>query len=166
LGKIIDAHIHLDHYKIHDIENILYKNEELEALIGVSYDYASCKQNLSFAHKHPKLKPAFGWHPEQALIMDNEFADLMNWMKENLHEMIAVGEVGLPYYLHKENPFPIEGYIQRLETFISFRKEFKNLLFYMPSMRMHLLSVIYLKSTPLKKLISIGSKVIKRQLHE
>ena len=46
----------------------------------------------------------------------------MNWMKENLHEMIAVGEVGLPYYLHKENPFPIEGYIQRLETFISFAK--------------------------------------------
>ena len=100
----------------------MYKNEELEALIGVSYDLASCKQNLSFAHKHPKLKPAFGWHPEQALIMDNEFADLMNWMKENLHEMIAVGEVGLPYYLHKENPFPIEGYIQRLETFISFAK--------------------------------------------
>ena len=36
--------------------------------------------------------------------------------------MIAVGEVGLPYYLHKGNPFPIEGYIQRLETFISFAK--------------------------------------------
>ena len=37
----------------------------------------------------------------------------MDWMNKNLHEMIAVGEVGLPYYLHKENPFPIEGYIQR-----------------------------------------------------
>ena len=36
--------------------------------------------------------------------------------------MIAVGEVGLPYYLHKENPFPIEGYIQILETFITFAK--------------------------------------------
>ena len=89
----------------------MYKNEELEALIGVSYDLASCKQNCLF-HKHPKLKPAFGWHPEQELITDNDFADLMDWMKKNLHEMIAVGEVGLPYYLHKENPFPIEGYIQ------------------------------------------------------
>ncbi|HVH96870.1 MAG TPA: TatD family hydrolase, partial [Bacillus sp. (in: firmicutes)] len=68
MQKIIDAHIHLDHYKTHDIKNILYKNEELEALIGVSYDLASCKQNLSFARQHPKLKPAFGWHPEQELI--------------------------------------------------------------------------------------------------
>ena len=104
------------------IENILYKDDSLEALIGVSYDLASCKQNLSLAHKHPKLKPAFGWHPEQELITDHDFAELIDWMNKNLHEMIAVGEVGLPYYLHKENPFPIEGYIQILETFITFAK--------------------------------------------
>ena len=120
--KIIDAHIHLDHYKEQDIENILYKDEKLEAAIGVSYDLDSCKQNLSLAHQHSKLKPAFGWHPEQELITDNDFADLMNWMTINQQEMIAIGEVGLPYYLHKENSFPIEGYIQRLESFISFAK--------------------------------------------
>lgn len=104
------------------IENILYEDNSLEALIGVSYDFTSCKQNLSLAYRHPKIKPAFGWHPEQELITDHDFADLMDWMKKNLHELIAIGEVGLPYYLHKENPFPIDGYIQILETFITFAK--------------------------------------------
>ncbi len=120
--KIIDAHIHLDHYNMEEIEHILYKDDALDALITVSYDLDSCKQNLSLALGHPKLKPAFGWHPEQELITDHEFAELIDWMTRHQQEMIAVGEVGLPYYLHKENPFPIEGYIQILETFITFAK--------------------------------------------
>ena len=40
--------------------------------------------------------------------------------------MIAVGEVGLPYYLRKESyhpAFPIQGYLERLETFIKLAKE-------------------------------------------
>ena len=43
-------------------------------------------------------------------------------MNKHHHEMIAVGEVGLPYYLQNENPIPIEPYIEILETFISFAK--------------------------------------------
>ena len=120
--KIIDAHIHLDHYNMEDIEHILYKDDALDALIAVSYDLDSCKQNLLLAQKHPKLKPAFGWHPEQELIPDHEFAELIDWMTRHQQEMIAVGEVGLPYYLHKEHSFPMEGYIERLETFLSFAK--------------------------------------------
>ena len=100
----------------------MYEDDALDALIGVSYDLSSCQQNLSLAQKHPKLKPAFGWHPEQELISDHDFAELIDWMTINQQEMIAVGEVGLPYYLHKEISLPIEGYIQRLEAFLSFAK--------------------------------------------
>lgn len=118
MNTIIDAHIHLDHYQQQDIEAIVYGDPTLEALIGVSYNLASCIQNLTFSRKYNKLKPAFGWHPEQTLISDNDFSDLIDWMTLNEKEMIAVGEVGLPYYLRKKTGIPLEGYMERLEAFM------------------------------------------------
>ena len=48
--------------------------------------------------------------------------------------MIAVGEVGLPYYKLKDNPsLSIEGYVDVLQNLYPFSKQMvKNLLFCMP----------------------------------
>ena len=60
------------------------------------------------------------------MITDKDFLVLMNWMTNHQTDMIAIGEVGLPYYLRKESsfsPFPIEGYLERLESFIMLAKK-------------------------------------------
>jgi len=118
MNSIIDVHIHLNHYHEQDIEDIVNGDRALEALIGVSYDLASCIQNLTFSRKYHKVKPAFGWHPEQPLQSDHDFSQLLDWMTLNEQEMIAIGEVGLPYYLRKEGKIPLKGYLDRLEAFI------------------------------------------------
>ncbi len=118
---IIDAHIHLDLYKKSDQELIIedLKKYKIEALISVSQDLASAKKNLALSKEHNKINPAFGFHPEQSLPRESEIADLLHFIKENHDYMIAVGEVGLPYYLRQENPsIPIEPYQELLELFI------------------------------------------------
>jgi TatD DNase family protein len=125
MQTIIDAHIHLDHYKKEEIEPILHTDLTVAALIGVSFDLASCRRNLELSQQYNKLKPAFGWHPEQELITDTDFTELIDWMTVHEQEMIAVGEVGLPYYLRKKESLPIEGYLECLETFIILAKKWQ-----------------------------------------
>jgi len=118
---IIDAHIHLDKYHQNEREIILQELDTygIEALIAVSENLTSAKKNLALAQKDKRIKPAFGWHPEQELPDGNEIADIQDMIVQNQDEVIAVGEVGLPYYLRKKHPeIPIEPYVEILELFI------------------------------------------------
>ena len=118
---VIDSHIHLDLYKKDDQELILQDLREynIEALISVSQNLISAQENLALSKQNSKIKPAFGFHPEQALPKESEITDLLNFIKENHEHMVAVGEVGLPYYLRQENPtVAIEPYQELLELFI------------------------------------------------
>jgi TatD DNase family protein len=124
--KLIDAHIHLDQYTDKEIQLIAEKSESIEALVTVSFDLESCKRNLFLSKKYQQVKPAFGFHPEQSLPTENELRLLIEWMEQNRHEMIAVGEVGLPYYLRKEQKGPslqFDKYIELLVTFIKLAKK-------------------------------------------
>ncbi|HLR69461.1 TatD family hydrolase [Virgibacillus alimentarius] len=118
---IIDSHIHLDVYPEKDQENILQDLEkhQIEALIAVSQHLASAEINLALAKRNTSIKPAFGFHPEQTLPADSEIAELQQFIEKNQSKMIAVGEVGLPYYLRKKNhAFSLEAYIEILDLFI------------------------------------------------
>jgi TatD DNase family protein len=124
--KIIDAHIHLDRYKNKEIEFMLEGSDWIEALLSVSFDLESCKRNLQLSRKYHKVKPAFGFHPEQSLPTENEHSRLIEWMSLHRTEMIAVGEVGLPYYLRKDKKvsrIQYSQYIEQLETFIVIAKK-------------------------------------------
>jgi TatD DNase family protein len=124
--KIIDAHIHLDQYTNKDIQLILKDSDSIEALISVSTDLDSCKQNLVLVRKYPKVKPAFGFHPEQSLPTENELGLLLEWLTQQKTEMVAIGEVGLPYYLRKEQKVSESQYgqyIELLEIFIKMAKK-------------------------------------------
>lgn len=119
--SIIDAHIHLDLYEEIDQELVIKDLDiyKVEALISVSQNLTSAKDNLRLSKENNKIKPAFGFHPEQALPADHEIIDLQNFIEENDDHMIAVGEVGLPYYLRQEDPsIPIEPYQELLELFV------------------------------------------------
>jgi TatD DNase family protein len=126
--KIIDAHIHLDHYKNDEIEQILEQAQCVEALISVSFHLESCKRNLQLSKTYHKVKPAFGFHPEQPLPTENELIALFEWMEAHRNEMIAIGEVGLPYYLMQEGKVPSKDYGQYkelLERFIQLAKKWE-----------------------------------------
>ncbi|MGG3451101.1 TatD family hydrolase [Domibacillus aminovorans] len=119
--SIIDAHIHLDLYSADERVIILRDMEKyrVKALISVSQHLSSAKANLKLSQEDPRIRPAFGFHPEQALPAEKELAELQLFIEKYHSHMAAVGEVGLPYYLRKKDPrIPIEPYIEILELFI------------------------------------------------
>ncbi|AIE60288.1 TatD family hydrolase [Bacillus methanolicus] len=128
MEKMIDAHIHLDLYEKVEMKEIIENSAFLEALISVSFHLESCKTNLLLSEKYDKVKPAFGFHPEQPLPNENEIEKLVCWMNDHKREMTAVGEVGLPYYLRSEQkvtPYQFGQYIELLEQFIKLAKEWE-----------------------------------------
>lgn len=119
--SIIDAHIHLDLYEKDHQQLILQDLQKynVEALISVSQNLVSAQENLAFSKQNSKVKPAFGFHPEQLIPDKSEMLKLQYFIEENHDHMIAVGEVGLPYYLKQENPsILIQPYLDILESFI------------------------------------------------
>ena len=119
--QMIDAHIHLDQYTTKEMEGMLEGTDWLEALVSVSKDLDSSKRNLLLSRNYPKVKPAFGFHPEQGLPTEIDLMELIEFMNQHQAEMIAVGEVGLPYYLrmdHRVSKSQYGQYVEQLEVFI------------------------------------------------
>ncbi|OIK09728.1 DNAase [Bacillus sp. MUM 116] len=126
--RMIDAHIHLDHYKDDEIKLLLEESSMLDSFVSVSFDLESCKRNLQLARGYDRVRPAFGFHPEQPLPAEGERKELFKWMDEHRSEMVAVGEVGLPYYLRLEgkiSPQEYQLYIELLDSFIQRAKEWE-----------------------------------------
>ncbi|MBS4206509.1 TatD family hydrolase [Bacillus sp. FJAT-50079] len=122
--KIIDAHIHLDHYEDDEITALIgsLQQSSCEKVISVSYDLQSCKRNKELAKKYKAVETAFGFHPEQELPTDEQLADLLAWMEANRDRMCAIGEIGLPYYTGKSDQ---TGYIELLDGFLQKAKKWK-----------------------------------------
>lgn len=132
LFPLIDAHIHLDSYAEEQQLAILESLSDcgVEAVVSVSMNLDSCRRNLVLARRHEsRVKPAFGYHPEQLLPTADEVSSLFDFMETHLDEMAAVGEVGLPYYSRLEavtegKPWDDRPYVDLLEQFIIFAKKF------------------------------------------
>nr|WP_252898053.1 TatD family hydrolase [Lysinibacillus sphaericus] len=69
------------------------------------------------------MKAAFGFHPEQPLLDEIEEKALFDWIRAHRDNMVAVGEVGLPYYLRQEQALDVRPYEALLERFIVLAKE-------------------------------------------
>jgi TatD DNase family protein len=122
MRKILDAHIHLDKYQKEEVELIL---QDAEGVITVSCDLESCKTNLELANIFSTVYPAFGFHPEQSLVNEKELEALIQWIRRVKDKVIAIGEVGLPYYLRKENKLntSLDEYVICLNELIKLSKE-------------------------------------------
>lgn len=124
---MIDAHIHFDQYENSQRTNILKELDQfgVTQLLTVSTDLSSCKRNFMLSEQDGRIKPAYGFHPEQELPSETELATLIKWIKENSESMVAVGEVGLPYYLNaeKEGGISYQPYIELLEQMIALAVE-------------------------------------------
>lgn len=117
---LIDAHIHLDQYQDNEIPSLL---EEAEHVIAVSSNLASCEKTWMISKTYKNVKAAFGFHPEQVLPSKMKMDALFDWIRQHGHEMIAIGEVGLPYYLKQEKFIDYRPYTALLERFILLAKE-------------------------------------------
>lgn len=125
---IIDAHIHFDKYSKEQRRNILTDMTiyNIAALISVSWDLESAQKNALYAKQYKNIKPAFGFHPEQPLLSQKQFMELKKFIQLKKDDMVAIGEVGLPYYLRQENPsLNIQPYIDMLESFIQVASDLK-----------------------------------------
>lgn len=119
--KMIDAHIHLDQYKDDEMKHIMNSSPLIDRMISVSTDLDSCIRNLELSRKYQKVKAAFGFHPEQSLASKEYISELLKWIDQHRGDMIAIGEVGLPYYLRQQNKVSdvqYEQYHNILEKFV------------------------------------------------
>ena len=125
--RMIDAHIHLDQYSDQELTSLLDDSQSIHAMVTVSNHLTSCKRNLQLSQTFTKVKPAFGFHPEQPLPTDEEKSELLSWIDDHQDEMIAIGEVGLPYYLRLENKITashFDQYVELVEVFIQLAKKY------------------------------------------
>ncbi|WP_112180221.1 MULTISPECIES: TatD family hydrolase [Paraliobacillus] len=118
---IIDAHIHLDLYARSERLKILAELEQVkvEALICVSNDVHSAEKVMKLARRDARVKPAIGFHPEQFLPTSTELEMILSQIEQYQHEIVAIGEVGLPFYKRQKEPnLDYEPYVELLEQFI------------------------------------------------
>ena len=120
---MIDSHLHLDQYNDKAIEKLITTSPFIDGLISVSMNLTSAKRNLLLSNLYNIVKPAFGFHPEQSLPNEQELEELINWMAVHQEQMVAVGEVGLPFYLRQEKAIDIQPYIEMLEIFLKLAKQ-------------------------------------------
>ncbi|PEJ09644.1 TatD family hydrolase [Bacillus wiedmannii] len=125
--KWIDSHIHVDQYKDEEKSRLLKDVEhskEIKGLIAVSMNYQSCKETLSLAKRYPFVHPAIGFHPEQP-IHKEECEQIYKLIEEHVEDIVAIGEVGLPYYLRKEDEhIAVNSYISVLQRFVELASKY------------------------------------------
>ena len=119
--NVIDSHIHLDMYEEEERICILDELEinDITAVVAVSNDFASSVKQLEFSRSDSRIKPAIGYHPEQALPTEEELSSILQLIDKNADCLTAIGEVGLQYYLRQdETGLDITSYVDMLECFI------------------------------------------------
>jgi len=128
---MIDAHIHFDRYDEAERAELLQRAAEagVRGVVSVSMHPASCRANEALAREFPgRVLPAYGHHPEQEPLPEEELEALCGWIAGRGNERFAVGEVGLPYFAREEaeragRPFDLEPYVRQFARFIRLARE-------------------------------------------
>ena len=101
---IFDTHTHLN------IEEFAGREDEelaLAAEMGVTqmnivgFDKPTIDKSLALSEKYDQLYSTIGWHPTEAGSYSQEIEDMIVSQLDN-PKVVALGEIGLDYYWHKE----------------------------------------------------------------
>ncbi|MCQ6557977.1 TatD family hydrolase [Paenibacillus mendelii] len=127
-GRWFDAHLHVDLYPEEEREPLLSEAFAggITGVVAVSMHLESSRTNQALASRFPgRVRPAYGFHPEQPLPGEAAIEELLRWIRVRFAsgERFVIGEVGLPYYTRTESeaagrPFDEMPYIVLLEKFI------------------------------------------------
>lgn len=115
---LIDTHAHLNDPRLfaqaHDIIGSM-KEDNLEALINVGYNYASSKDSYDLAQKYDNVYAAVGIHPHDAKTADKGAYDYFSSASAN-NKIVAIGEIGLDfYYDHSPRDIQQKVFLEQLE---------------------------------------------------
>ena len=101
---IFESHAHYDDEAFdEDRETLLASMQEngIEYIINVGADLASTGRSIALAERYPFIYAAVGVHPDDAEIMTQDTLDEIRRLS-HMEKMVAIGEIGLDYYWHKE----------------------------------------------------------------
>jgi len=101
---LIDAHAHLcDPAFDKDRTEVLERacRVGVAAVIAVAENISDARKNLELAEKYPMLKPAAGLYPAQLDL--NLAVEMAVLIRQNHSILTAIGEVGLDYWVVKED---------------------------------------------------------------
>jgi len=125
--ELIDTHAHLD--QVEDLEGALKRAVEAEVttVIAVSVDLESCKRTLEiseyFSSNKIKIYPALGVHPWG--LQTENLEDSYRVVEENIERAVAIGEVGLDFWLPKAKEAEFRDLqISVLQHFIGLAEEY------------------------------------------
>jgi TatD DNase family protein len=103
--SLIDVHAHIcDASFDKDRAEVLERARKagVAALIAVGENLSDARKNLELAQKYPMLKPAAGLYPT---VLDlNQADEMADFIHQNHSRLVAIGEVGLDYWVVKEAP--------------------------------------------------------------
>ena len=106
---IIDSHCHLQDPVFADARGAVSRASEhhVWGIVAVGSDAATNLRTLEAAALNGKMVwPAFGFHPEWAHLTDDDLALVESQVAQQHARLIALGEVGLPWYSLKEATDP------------------------------------------------------------
>ncbi|MCD6538103.1 TatD family hydrolase [Candidatus Bathyarchaeota archaeon] len=98
---LVDTHAHLE--EIEGLDGAIRRAEEkgVIAIITMGMDVKSSLWSLNESRKHQtenlKIYPAIGIHPWNASSINDTEGDL-RFIEENVHRIVAIGEIGLDYW--------------------------------------------------------------------
>lgn len=100
---LVDVHAHIcDADFDGDRSAILAKaaSAGIGAIVAVGENLEDAERNLQLAEQYPMLKPAAGLYPTH-LDLDRA-AEMVDFIRQNKDRLVAIGEVGLDYWVIKE----------------------------------------------------------------
>lgn len=106
---MIDTHCHLDQLSDSHLES--WFSQGLDAVAAPAMGMDSLRHILALAERWPgRVLPAAGVHPENCPALA-QAEEMVRWIDRNHSRIIAVGEVGLPWYtLPPGAPIPAESF--------------------------------------------------------
>src|SRR4030043_660114 len=153
---IVDVHAHLDFEEYNqDIDKVIEENMKagVAAIINNGVDAASNRKVLGLAKKYDIVKPALGFYPVHAAqAKEEEFDAELDFISKQKN-IVAIGEVGLDYYIGDDNPHGDKYRKEMKNCFEKFIRlaEKKNLPMICHSRRAELDVIEMLESSSLKK---------------
>ena len=110
---LVDTHAHLD--EIADLSGALARAEEsgVDTIITVGMDYQSNNRALEISGKYGSIlvHAALGIHPWN--LESSQVETTIRFIEENIQKAVAVGEIGLDYWLKRAKKNPKERDLQK-----------------------------------------------------
>jgi TatD DNase family protein len=98
---IVDSHCHLQDPVFGDARSAVTRaiEHDVWGIVAVGSDPASNARTLQITAANGKMVwPAFGFHPEWRHLTDEDLARVEGQVAEHHARLVALGEVGLPWY--------------------------------------------------------------------